>query len=101
FDRQAREYQDQVLPPAVTARVSVEAGRPMGWHRWVGSAGETIGIGHFGASAPASEIFNELGFTPENVVNKARVALGLESPDASLESGAAAAGPARHGTDEN
>jgi transketolase len=101
FDRQPREYQDEVLPPDVTARVSVEAGSPMGWHRWVGSAGQTIAIGHFGASAPATEIFHELGFTPENVVNKARVALGLESPDDSLRSGVGAAGPAKHGTDEN
>jgi transketolase len=100
FSRQPSEYRDEVLPPAVTARVSVEAASPMGWHRWVGSEGQVVGIGHFGASAPATEIFHELGFTAENVVNKARVALGLESPDHALEDGFAAAGPARHGHDE-
>jgi transketolase len=101
FDRQPREYQDEVLPPSVTARVSVEAAGPMGWHRWVGSGGEVVGIGHFGASAPATRIFDELGFSPQNVANKAKALLGLATADAGLEKGRDAAGPAKHGTDEN
>jgi transketolase len=52
----------------------------MGWHRWVGSQGKIVGISHFGASAPAKTVFAELGFTAENLVNKARCALGLEEP---------------------
>lgn len=100
FARQPREYQNEVLPPEVRARVAVEAGSPMGWHRWVGNEGEVVGISHFGASAPAKSIFHELGFTAENVAAKARCALGLEGPSPELEDGLAAAGPTRHGTDE-
>jgi transketolase len=101
FARQPREYRDEVLPPEVRARVSVEAASPMGWHRWVGSEGETVGITHFGASAPAKSIFHELGFTAENVSAKARCALGLEGESPELEEGLAAAGPTRHGGDES
>jgi len=100
FERQSREYRDAVLPPAVRARVSVEAASSMGWHRWVGSEGATVSISRFGESAPAKTIFHELGFTGENVANKARALLGLCEADAELESGEAAAGPARLGTDE-
>ena len=99
FARQPREYREQVLPPAVKARVSIEAASPMGWDKWVGEEGHAIGISHFGASAPAKEIFKQLGLTPENVAAKAKEALGLGS-GASNESGESAAGPAKHGTDE-
>ncbi len=101
FERQPREYRDRVLPPAVTARVSVEAAGPMGWHRWVGSGGEVVAISHFGDSAPAKTLFHELGFTAENVAHKARRALGLSEPRPELEEGLQAAGPTKHGTDEN
>jgi transketolase len=100
FERQPREYRDRILPPSVRARVSVEAASPLGWHRWVGGDGEIVAITHFGESAPAKTIFQELGFTAENVANKARCALGLAEPDPSLESGLEAAGPTRLGTDE-
>jgi transketolase len=100
FDRQSQEYREQVLPPAVAARVAIEAGSEAGWHRWVGSGGEVVAIGRFGASAPAEQIFDELGFTPANVVNKARVVLGRAEPDQELERGLAAAGPTRHGAEE-
>jgi transketolase len=100
FARQPREYQDEVLPPEVRARVSVEAASPMGWHRWVGMEGEIVAISHFGASAPAKTIFQELGFSAENVAAKARRALGLEDGSAETEQGLAAAGPTRYGTDE-
>ncbi|HEX8276420.1 MAG TPA: transketolase [Longimicrobiaceae bacterium] len=101
FARQPREYRDEVLPPEVRARVAVEAGSPMGWHRWVGTDGEVVGISRFGASAPAKSIFHELGFTAENVAAKARQALGLEGDSPELEDGLAAAGPTRHGGDES
>ena len=65
FRRQPQEYRDQVLPPAVRARVSIEAGARLGWLEWVGDGGEIIGIDRFGASAPGERLFNEFGFTPE------------------------------------
>jgi transketolase len=98
FSRQPKEYRDEVLPPAVTARVSVEAAHPMGWHRWVGAEGEVVGISRFGASAPAKTVFQELGLSAENVAAKARQVLGLG--EGGEEAGLAAAGPAAHGTDE-
>jgi transketolase len=98
FSQQSREYRDQVLPPAVRARVSIEAAHPMGWHRWVGSEGEAIGISRFGASAPAKRVFHELGLSADNVVAKAKQQLGMG--DGEAEKGRAGAGPAVHGTDE-
>jgi transketolase len=98
FSQQTKEYRDQVLPPAVRARVSVEAAHPMGWHRWVGSEGEAIGISRFGASAPAKRVFQELGLSAENVAAKAKALLGMG--DGGAEHGRAAAGPTAHGTDE-
>lgn len=100
FDRQSEQYRNSVLPPDVRARVSIEAGGPVGWHRWVGQDGAIIALTHFGASAPAKQIFKQLGFTAENIVAQARAVLGLETADPSLEEGVAAAGPARHGVDE-
>ncbi|HET6233191.1 MAG TPA: transketolase [Longimicrobiaceae bacterium] len=100
FARQDRAYRDEVLPPDVRARVAVEAASPMGWAQWVGTDGEVVGISHFGASAPAKRVFQELGFSVENVAAKARSVLGLGSKDAGSESGKEAAGPAKHGTDE-
>ena len=67
FDEQPREYREDVLPPSVEARVSVEAGVTFGWERWVGARGVSIGIDRFGASAPAARIFEELGVTVEAV----------------------------------
>jgi len=100
FSRQPRAYRDQVLPTAVKARVSIEAAATMGWEKWVGGEGRAIGISHFGASAPAKEIFKQLGLTAENVVAKTKAVLGLGSEDAGDEAGEDAAGPAKHGTDE-
>jgi transketolase len=71
FERQTREYRDQVLPPNVIARVSVEAAATFGWERYVGERGLSIGIDHFGASAPGEVIFRELGFTPERIAQRA------------------------------
>ena len=65
-------YRDQVLPPNVRARVSVEAGVPMGWRDVVGDAGRIISIDHYGASADAATLFREFGFTPAAVVAAAQ-----------------------------
>jgi transketolase len=68
FDLQDEAYRHSVLPPSVTRRVAVEAGVTAPWWRYVGLQGEIIGINHFGASAPAKELFKAYGFTPEHVV---------------------------------
>jgi transketolase len=75
FRAQDRSYQDHVIPPAVRARVSVEAGVPQGWREIVGDSGEIIGIDHFGASAAAAVLFEQFGFTPDRVVAAAHAAL--------------------------
>ena len=76
FDAQDEEYINSVLPPDVEARVSVEAGVTMGWERYVGSRGVSVGVDRFGASAPGERVLSELGITPENVVNAALDLLG-------------------------
>jgi len=75
FARQPGAYRDTVLPPAVGARLAVELASPFGWHRWVGTAGEVLGIERFGASAPYERILQEFGFTAENVAARARAVL--------------------------
>jgi len=72
FELQDRAYRDQVLPPAVTARVSVEAASVIGWDRYVGAAGARIGMYSFGASAPIKDLLSKFGFTPEQVLVTAR-----------------------------
>jgi transketolase len=76
FDRQDAAYRDSVLPPAVTRRVAVEAGAREPWWRYVGLAGQIVGIDHFGASAPAKELFKQYGFTPERVTQAIDEVLG-------------------------
>jgi len=70
FAKQPKEYREQVLPPAVPKRLAIEAAHPMAWYRLVGDQGEVLGIARFGASAPYQRIYQELGLTVENVVNK-------------------------------
>ncbi|MEO6144003.1 MAG: transketolase C-terminal domain-containing protein, partial [Dermatophilaceae bacterium] len=72
FDQQDQGYRDEVLPPDVNARVSVEAGVPMGWRDVVGDAGRIVSINHYGASADAATLFREFGFTPAAVVAAAQ-----------------------------
>lgn len=72
FNQQDRAYRDMVLPPSVGARVSVEAGSTLGWNRWIGDHGLAIGLDHFGASAPAGEIAEHFGLTPDAVAGRAR-----------------------------
>jgi len=76
FDAQDQSYRDSVLPPAVTARVSVEAGIAQSWHRFVGDQGACVSIEHFGASADYKTLFKEFGITPENVVAVAKTVVG-------------------------
>ncbi len=75
FSRQDRSYRDQVLPPSITARVSVEAASSFGWERWIGFRGRAVSLDHYGASAPAERLFAEFGFTPERVAAEARTVL--------------------------
>jgi transketolase len=75
FQNQDQAYRDSVLPPSVRARVSVEAATTFGWHRWVGDLGETIGMEGFGASAPASALYEYFGITGEAVADAARRSL--------------------------
>ena len=72
FEAQERAYRDSVLPPGVTARVSVEAASPIGWDRYVGAGGTIIAMGRFGASAPAPDLMEKFGFTAADVLTAAR-----------------------------
>jgi transketolase len=72
FDDQPKEYRDQVLPPSVRARVSVEAGSTKGWERYVGLDGASVGMTGYGASAPASTLYEKFGITAERVADEAR-----------------------------
>ena len=72
FEENDSAYKEAVLPAAVKARVSVEAGVTAGWREYVGDAGVSIGLNHFGASAGAGVLFKEFGFTPEAVVAAAK-----------------------------
>ena len=72
FDRQPREYRDQILPPAVKARVAVEQASTLGWDRYVGDEGAVVGMHTFGASAPLKQLLGKFGFTPERLAGLAR-----------------------------
>ncbi len=76
FRKQDASYRDQVLPPAIKARVAIEAASPMGWREWVGDSGRIIAIDRFGASAPYEIIYQEYGLTADAVVKAAREVLG-------------------------
>jgi transketolase len=71
FEAQGSDYRDEVLPPDVKARLSIEAGVKLGWKQWVGDEGDSISIEHFGASAPGSTVLEKFGYTVENVVARA------------------------------
>jgi len=75
FEAQLPEYRDEVLPPSVRARISVEAGVALGWERWVGDQGTSVSIERFGASAPGTTVLEKLGMTPENVAAHAAALL--------------------------
>ena len=79
FDAQDAAYKESVLPPAVTRRVAVEAGARDAWWKYVGLQGEIVGIDHFGASAPAKDLFLHFGFTPDKVVEAIDKALDKQA----------------------
>jgi transketolase len=72
FEQQDQSYRDSVLPPDITARVSVEEGSVIGWDRYVGIGGATIGMHTFGSSAPIKDLLKKFGFTPEKVLDAAK-----------------------------
>ena len=71
FDAQTEEYRQEVLPPRIRERISIEAASPLGWEHYVGLDGISVGISRFGASAPGEVIYEKLGLTAQNVVDKA------------------------------
>jgi len=75
FAEQDQAYRDGVLPPAVRARVAVEAASPLGWHRWVGEDGDIVAMERYGGSAPAKALYRHFGFTGENVAQRARAVI--------------------------
>ena len=91
FGAQPQSYRDEVLPPAVTARLSVEAASPLGWERWVGDRGDVIGLNRFGASAPYTDIYKHLNFTPQYIAQRARDLL----QSAAKRDGASVSAPTR------
>jgi len=76
FERQGQAYKDEVLPPAVTARLAIEAAAPLGWDRYVGPKGAVIGMTRYGASAPYKILAEKFGFTAANVIQRAKQLLG-------------------------
>ncbi|MBW3660276.1 MAG: hypothetical protein KY397_01410, partial [Gemmatimonadetes bacterium] len=80
FEAQDEAYRDEVLPPAVTARVSIEAGATFGWERWIGDRGIAIGVHEFGHSAPGETNMKKYGITPRAVVEAARRLVGARAP---------------------
>jgi transketolase len=96
FAEQDQAYRDEVLPPSVRARVSIEAGVAMGWREYVGDAGRIVGLDHFGASAAYTVLYEEFGLTKEAMVAAAR-----ESLDAASSNGGPTAGSDTVGTLQN
>ena len=72
FEKQDKSYQDSVLPPNVKARVGIEAGVELGWHKWLGDKGIFIGMSSFGASAPAKVCYEKFGITAANTIAAAK-----------------------------
>ena len=75
FRAQDADYRESVLPASVPARLAVEAAATLGWHEWIGAAGDVVGVDRYGASAPGDRVMRELGFTPDNVVARAKALL--------------------------
>ncbi len=91
FEMQLPAYRDSVLPPAITARLAVEAGVAQSWQKWIGSQGDCVCMTGYGASAPANVLFQKFGFTVENVVAKARAVLATATTDDGRRTNAVAA----------
>jgi transketolase len=71
FEEQGADYRDEILPPDVKARLSIEAGVKLGWKHWVGDEGDSMSIEHYGASAPGTTVLEKFGYTVDNVVARA------------------------------
>jgi transketolase len=80
FEQQPAHYRDSVLPPAIKARVSIDAAATHGWERYTGSNGATIGLSRFGASAPFEEVYEQLGITAEAMVEAAKRLIETSAP---------------------
>jgi len=85
FEHQDKAYREQVLPPTVRKRLAVEAGSPIGWHKYTTDEGGIIAMNRFGESAPAEELFKKFGFTVENVVKRAQGVLAGQPEDEGQE----------------
>ncbi|HWW39150.1 transketolase-like TK C-terminal-containing protein, partial [Pedobacter sp.] len=72
FEKQSAAYKESVLPKALRKRLAVEAGSPLGWHKYVTDEGDIIGMTTFGESAPAADLYKVFGFTVDHVVEKAK-----------------------------
>ena len=82
FEKQDAAYKETVFPKNIRKRLSVEAASTFGWIKYVTEDGKSLGINHFGESAPAEDLFKEFGFTVENVVKKAKALLVEEQREA-------------------
>ena len=76
FEKQGEDYKNEVFPPEIRKRLAVEAGSPLGWHKYITDEGDVVAMTTFGESAPAEELYKVFGFTTENVVQKAKALLG-------------------------
>lgn len=76
FEKQEAAYKEKILPKAIRKRLAVEAASPLGWHKYVTDEGDILAMTRFGESAPAEDLYNEFGFTVDNVVKKAKALLG-------------------------
>jgi len=75
FEKQDTAYKEKILPPSIRKRLAIEAGSPLGWHKYVTDDGDVLGITKFGESAPGDEVMKAYGFSVENVVTKAKALL--------------------------
>ncbi len=82
FELQDQAYQDEVLPPAIAARVAVEQAATMGWEKYTGRLGAVVGMHTFGASAPLKSLLTKFGFTPEKIVEHAKQQIAKQKPPA-------------------
>jgi transketolase len=83
YDAQEQAYRDEVFPPGIKARVSIEAGIAQGWREIVGDNGRTVSLEHYGASADAATLFREFGLTPEAVAQAARDSIATTASNGS------------------
>jgi transketolase len=76
FEAQDARYREEVIPPTLKARISIEAGSTLGWERYIGLDGKAIGLQNYGASAPGNVIYEQLGLTAERIAKEAKTLLG-------------------------